>query len=416
MSDLKKHVYTIESCNHCGQCKWLLPGRMSGWDFAAMCPIHDYFHFDAYSGQGMLNISGEILSGKLTHDADLAQMLHTCTACGACDINCKNVRDMEVLDTILELRRDSVEAGFLPESRKATLEAIQQTHNIYGLPHEQRFSFLPEGFQDDPDADTVLFAGCSAYRHPETILAAIKILKAGGVKFRLLYEDEWCCGASLWRMGAHDAAEELIRRNVETFRSKGIKTVITACAECFGAFRGGYPRFVETEFQTLHITQVAAELLKQGKLQLREDGEPMTVTYHDPCMLGRLSEEYVHWDGEIQSWGVHVPEKQWRRGEFGVYEPPRELLRAIPGVTLQEMVRSHEEAWCCGHKAADMDPEFAAYTAGERRREAASIGAEVLVSCCPFCREALDAQDEYQLKYMDLTELLAANLREEGQK
>ncbi len=415
MADLNKLRYTIESCNHCGQCKWLLPGRMSGWDFAAMCPIHEYYYFDAYSGQGMLNIAGEILDGKMTHHKDLAEMLYTCTACGACDINCKNVRDMEVLDTILELRRDCVEAGYLPEVRKAEVERVVSSHNIYGLPHEDRFSFLPEDFKDDPDADTILFAGCSAYKHPETILAAIKILKAGGVKFRLLYEDEWCCGASLWRMGAHKEADELIKRNVEMFRAKGINTIITACAECFGAFRGGYPRFTETEFRTVHITQIAAELLQQGKLQLREDGEPMTVTYHDPCMLGRLSEEYVHWDGEIQSWGLHVPEKEWRRGEFGVYDSPRELLRAIPGIKLQEMVRSYEEAWCCGQKGADMDPEFAAATAGERRREAASVGAEVLVSCCPFCREALDVEDEYKLKYVDLTELLADNLREEGQ-
>lgn len=414
MADLNEFRYTIESCNHCGQCKWLLPGRMSGWDFAAMCPIHDYYNFDAYSGQGMLNIAGEILNGTLTHSKDLSDMLHSCTGCGACDVNCKNVRDMEVFDTVLELRRDSVEAGFLPDSCRITAENVEKEHNIYGLSHAQRFSCLPEDFEDDPDSDTVLFAGCSVYRHPETLLAAIRILKAGGVKFRLLYENEWCCGASLWRSGQHDAAKALINRNVELFSSLGIRTVITACAECFGTFRSGYPRFAECKFRTVHITQVAAELIEQGRLHLRNNGKKLSVTYHDPCMLGRLSEEYVPWHGEIRSYGLHVPPKQWRRGEFGVYEPPRTVLRAIPGIELHEMVRGYEEAWCCGHDAVGVDPELAARTANERRREAVSSGAEAIVSCCPFCRESLDNKDEYDLKYIDLTELLADRLTEEG--
>lgn len=413
MSDLKELKYYIESCNHCGQCKWLLPGRMSGWDFAAMCPIHEYYNFDAYSGQGMLNIAGEILGGKLSHTPELAKMLHTCTGCGACDINCKNVRDMEVMDTILELRRDNAEAGFLPEALKKTAANVEAEHNIYGLPHARRFACLPPDFQDDSDADTVLFAGCSVYQYPETLLAAIKILKAGGVKFRLLFEDEWCCGASLWRSGQYDRAEALVKRNVALFETLGITTVITACAECFGAFRDGYPRFTECHFETKHITQVAAELIEQGKFRLRDNGETITVAYHDPCMLGRLSEQYVPWQGEIRSYGLHVPAKEWRRGEFGVYEPPRAVLNAIPGITLTEMVRGYEEAWCCGHDAAAVDPELAAFTADERRREATAVGADAIVSCCPFCRESLDADGEHPMQYLDLTELLADRLTEE---
>ena len=127
MSDLKALRYTIESCNHCGQCKWLLPGRMSGWDFASVCPINDYYHFDAYSGQGMLNIAGEVLNGTISHSKELAELLHACTACGACDVNCKNVRDMEVLDTVYELRRDGAEAGFLPENRKQTVQNVEKS-------------------------------------------------------------------------------------------------------------------------------------------------------------------------------------------------------------------------------------------------------------------------------------------------
>ena len=412
MSDLKAFQYTMESCNHCGQCKWLLPARATGWDFAVVCPIYDHFSFDAYSGQGIVNVAQEILQGRLQHDEDIAGLLHRCTGCGACDVNCKSVRDMEVLGTILELRRDNAEAGFLPEPKKAVGDRIESTHNIYGLPHSERFSWLPEGFTDDPDSDTALFVGCSVYKHPETALAAIRILKAGGVKFRLLYEEEWCCGAQLWRSGQHERAKALIERNVETFRRLGVKRLITACAECFGSFRNGYPRFVPTEFETVHISQIAAQLLRENRLTLREDARAVTLTYHDPCMLGRLSEPYVPWEGEIRSYGLHVPEKQWQRGENGVYDPPREVLRAIPGVTLNEMPRCLEDSWCCGAYAADIDPAFARRTADERRREAASVAAEGIVSSCPFCRESLTGDADDSLPYYDLTEFLAAHLKE----
>ena len=407
LSDLR---FTMESCNHCGQCKWIMPAKMHGWDFSEMCPIHAFYHFDAYSGQGLLNIAWERLDGKLEYGDGLEDLIYSCTACGACDACCKVVRDMEVLDTIYALRADCAEHGTLPASLLETAEKVQTSHNIYGLPHAERFAWLPEDFEDDPDADTALFVGCSAYRQPEIALSAIRILKAGGVRFKLLREDEWCCGASLWRAGMVREAGELIRRNVETFRAHGIKTVITACAECFGSFRNGYPRFVETDYETLHISQVAAQLLEDGKLHLRQ-AEPLVVTYHDPCMLGRLSEKYVHWQGEIRAYGLHVPEKQWRRGDHGVYDAPRKILEAIPGVTLREMVRNKECNFCCGAPSAATDPELARWTGEERRREAAATGAETIVSACPFCREALDGDSGPDC--VDLCVLLARRLCEE---
>jgi Fe-S oxidoreductase len=377
---------------------------MHGWDFAEICPIHAFYGFDACSGQGQLFIAREIMEGKLAHSEGLMKLMHACTACGACDVNCKSVRDMELLETILALRHDGAEAGFVPEHLKAAAENVKATHNPCGLPHADRFAWVPEGYEDDPGAEVGLFVGCSVYRRPETALAAMKLLKAGGVRFRLL-RDEWCCGLALWQGGLREAAEECVLHNIETIRASGVKTVVTACAECFGSFRAVYPRYAELPFETKHISEIAADLLREGRLRLRPLEKPLTVTYHDPCMLGRRSEPWVPWEGEIQSWGLHVPEKHWNRGEFGVYEPPREALRAIPGLTLVEMPRSREEAWCCGAHAAAVDPELTAFAAAERRREAASTGAEAIVSACPACREALGAEAEDALPYYDLTEL-----------
>ena len=413
MSELNRFRYTMESCNHCGQCKWILPHRMSGWDFAEICPIHWHFSFDAYSGQGLVNIAREVMEGRLERTDELADMVHTCAGCGACDINCKSVRDMEVMETIHELRHDLARSGHVPEACLRMAETLSSSHSLYGTPKADRFSWLPDDYRDDPASDTVLFAGCSASRDPGPVLAAIRILKAGGIHFRILREEEWCCGGALWRTGQQEAAEDLILHNTEAFRKAGIRTVITACAECFGAFRSIYPRFGKTEFRTVHISQIAADLIREGKLTFRPDEEPMTVTYHDPCLLGRLSEEYVPWEGEIRSYGLHVPEKHWNRGEFGVYQEPRTVLAAIPGIEVREMPRRVEEAWCCGYWSGLADLECAAATAEERTREARSTGAEAIVSCCPFCEAALSGADP--LPVIDLAELVASRLAEEVQ-
>ncbi len=413
MEQLKKHEYSMDSCNHCGQCKWILSPKMSGWDFAEICPIHQYHCFDAYSGQGLLNISKEVLTGRLKIGEGLEKVLYSCTHCGACDVNCKNVRDIEVLETIHALREICAKEGTVPEALVKKAENVEASHNIYGLPHAQRFAWLPEDYTDDEDADTALFVGCSAYTHPEIALAAIKILRAGGVKFKLLHEDEWCCGADVWRSGQRDKAEKIIARNVDTFRAHGVKKLITACAECFGSFRAIYPRFCEMDIEILHISQVALGLLKEGAIELKAMEKPLKVTYHDPCMLGRLSESYVHWEGEIKPFGLHVPEKQWRRGEKGVYLEPRELLKAIPGLELAEMPRNLEDSYCCGAPSAETDPEMSAFAAYERRREAESTGAEAVVSCCPFCLDALAGEGD-GLRSVDLCVLLADCLKEGG--
>ncbi|MBE6967943.1 MAG: (Fe-S)-binding protein [Ruminococcaceae bacterium] len=412
MSRLNDFEYTMSSCNHCGQCKWILPSRMHGWDFSEICPIYKQFGFDAYSGQGLINIAKERMNGVLEYGDGLEEMLYTCSACGACDVNCKSVRDMELLETIYALREDCAEAGYIPEVLQETARNIEAEHNIYGLPHEERFAFLDGIDIEENDCDVVLFAGCSAYRHPENILAAIKILQKGGVRFRLLREEEWCCGGGLWRTGQRAEAEKLIRRNCETFGARGVKKIITVCAECYGSFRSIYPRFVDTEFDTVHISEIAAELLRSGNLQPKAQEKVLRVTYHDPCMLGRLSEPYVHWEGIIKPYGIHEPEKQWRRGEHGQYSAPREVLKAMPGVELLEMPRNMEESFCCGAGGgtASVNPRLAVKTADERRREALSVDAELLVSSCPFCQDALDANGENSIPYADLSVLLADRL------
>ncbi len=428
MDELNDFRHTMQSCNHCGQCKWILGPKMRGWDFAEVCPIHQRFHYDAYSGQGLLNIAQELLEGTLSYEPGLVDLIYSCTTCGACELNCKSVRDMEVIDTILALRTHCVAGGHgpLPEHRSEA-DNVARTKNIYGLPHEERFAWLGPAAGDPPvagrepaatdvteadDGKTIYFVGCAtAYRYPETARNIMRILAAGGVDFELLGPGEVCCGATLWRTGQSEAFAASVRRNLEVLRRHGAKRVITGCAECYGTFRGGYPRVEQMDdIEIVHISEVIDRLLDQKRLPLKDTGPDRTLTYHDPCLLARLGEKYVPWQGEIKPYGLHEPPKEWRRGANGVYDAPRRVLRSLPGLELVEMVRNQECGYCCGAGGgvAAACPELAAWIADERLREARSTGADGLVSCCPFCRESLGHDDS--LPYHDLADLVAGAL------
>jgi Fe-S oxidoreductase len=146
---------------------------------------------------------------------------------------------------------------------------------------------------------------------------------------------------------------------------------------------------------------------------------PMKVTYHDPCHLGRQGEDYVPWDGvEKKIFGqavVYDPPRPRYNGAFGVYDAPRNVLKAIPGVELVEMERIKEGAWCCGAGggAREAYPKFSEWTAGERIEEAESTGADALVTACPWCeRNFIDAVrgTKGKLEVLDILQLVAMAL------
>lgn len=155
-------------------------------------------------------------------------------------------------------------------------------------------------------------------------------------------------------------------------------------------------------------------LINEDKIGLSKTVD-MSVTYHDPCHLGRLGEAYIPWNGvEKKIFGQIVtydPPKPRYIGARGIYEPPREILRNIPGLKLVEMPRNREFAWCCGAGGGVIDnyPDFSSWTAGERIEEAKSTGAEAIVSACPWCeRSFIDAisKNGQKMKVYDVVELI----------
>jgi len=166
------------------------------------------------------------------------------------------------------------------------------------------------------------------------------------------------------------------------------------------------------KLEVLHVTEYFDRLIKEGKLKPKK-AVNMTVTYHDPCYLGRQGEEYIHWNGKevLGDLRTYDPPKIYRRGVGGIYEPPRNVLKSIPGLKLVEMQRIKEYAWCCGAGGGvrESNPEYAMWTANERIDEAEDTGAMAIATACPWCElnfgESIKGKGS-SLKVYDIVELL----------
>ncbi len=249
----------------------------------------------------------------------------------------------------------------------------------------------------DPAAepvDVVFFAGCRYSLEEslrETVRTQVRLLQLAGLSVGLF--EDGCCGGLADKMGYAGEAAEAGNRMLAQWAAAGVKTVVTPCADCRHVFTRLYPQLEgarEHMPQVLHTVECVDQLIQDERLELTTP-VPMTVTYHDPCHLGRQGEPYVPWEGvEKKIYGqavVYDPPRPRYNGANGVYQAPRDILSAIPGLELVEMERIREAAWCCGAGGACREayPEFSAATAAERVEEAASTGAEALVTACPRC-------------------------------
>ena len=245
--------------------------------------------------------------------------------------------------------------------------------------------------------------------------AGVNLLRKAGVDVGIMGGDETCCGGRAYELGYAGELTKYAEHQIETLRTAGVRAVVTPCSDCYACFKVLYDKIgKKLEIEVYHITQYLDKLIKEGRLKLSKK-VPLNVTYHDPCHLGRLGEPWVHWQGkEIKVMGqmiVHDPPKQYRRGAKGVYETPRDILKSIPGLELVEMYRIKEYAWCCGAGGGVIDayPDFATWTGAERLREAKAVGAEAIVSACPWCkRNFLDAAKETgdRIQVYDIIELV----------
>jgi Fe-S oxidoreductase len=414
MISVEEYRRQAKMCVRCTFCKFIDLNWVTSLRFSRQCPIDTRYSFNLYSPHGLLHSALEELDGKLEFTPKLLDALYKCTLCGACDARCKRNLDIEVLQVIENLRVRCVEQGKgpMPEHKKMA-ENVRKTKNEYGKPHEDRFKWLTQDVKLAKKADIVYFVGCnSAYQQPELARATARILKKTGTEFGLL-DDEWCDGNYVLATGQVDLARELAEHNVKEIEKSGARTVLASSAECYKSLKVDYPKLLgksteDMPYTTLHITEYLDQLMKDGKLEFKK-GLPMKVTYHDPCNLGRLSEPWQEW---VPNYVRVIPiGKVWRRGDRGIYDPPRNILKGIPGIELVEMERSRSNAWCagsCGGTALAF-PDFALWTAGERLEEAQATGAEAIITSSPDVKEILTRaakEKKVKMPIYDITEII----------
>jgi Fe-S oxidoreductase len=397
--------HDIKKCVRCSLCKLVPLPTIQQTQFTSACPPVDEYHFHAYSGGGMQVMALALLDGRITVDGDLARIVSACTTCGLCDVACKFIMAAERQDVILALKEHVVESGLgtAPEVENKP----EPIHWADGL----GLKTLPAS-----KSTVLLYVNAGANHNPEHAATARKLaqlLQRAGVDFGILGGTAPDSGIEAYWTGHRQAFETQARQVAELLDGSGAKIIVTLCGEDLGLLRSKYPRYgYALKAKVVHASEFLLPLIQKGRLRLTHR-IPKKVTYHDPCYLGRQSEPPQIWQGEErQTHGVmkyFVPPKPINYGVNGVFDAPRQVLHAIPGLHFVEMYRIREYAYCCGGGGGvpDAHPNVARSAALQRVEEARAVGAETLVTACQHCRHNLTRwQDGDSTPVVDLVDLV----------
>jgi len=416
--ELEQYKGDMEMCCRCSACKFIPMQRVNGLQYANVCPSISKYNFHSYSGGGRLNIGATMLKEGFNYTDRLLDIVYNCQMCGACGVSCNYAMDMEVMEPINEFRIKCVEDGKTHPALDKVIAGLRGHDSM--VPATGKRGDWASGLNlkdaTKEKVDVLYHVGClTSYDKNMQKLAktTAKILQKAGVDFGIAGDAESCCGGRAYQMGYKEDFLSQAKKNMAMIKEAGVKTVVTACADGYQAFKVLYDKFnLKGGLEVLHISEYIDKLMRDGRLKPRKKVD-LSVTYHDPCRLGRLGEPWIHWEGKKIPGDRFVfdPPKVYRRGTHGVYQPPRDVLKGIPGVRLTEMTRIKEYSWCCGAGGGvnESNPEFAKWTARERIEEAESTGAEAMVTACPWCEKIFSeaiSETGSTLKVYDIVELV----------
>lgn len=395
----------MKKCVRCSLCKLVPLPTIRQTRFTSACPPVDEYHFHAYSGGGLSVMALALLDGRIQADRDLAHIVSACTTCGLCDVACKFIMAAERQDVILALKEHMAEAGLGPARAAEDKPAI--AHWADGL----RLKTAPQA-----KFEVLFLAGAGARydpRHAASARRLAEILRRARVDLGILPEEPGS-GIEAWWTGQHEAFTRQAHNLRDRLDETQAKVVVTLCGEDLGLLRSKYPRHrCAPRARVVHASEFLLPLIQAGRLPLTHAFPGQRVTYHDPCYLGRQSEPPLAWQGEErQTHGVmryFTPPKPIAYGVNGVFDAPRQVLRALPGLQLVEMHRIREYAYCCGGGGGvpEAHPDVARSAALQRIAEAGDVGAEMLVTACQHCRHNLTHwQDETASTVIDLVDLV----------
>jgi Fe-S oxidoreductase len=339
-----------------------------------VCPTFFAWRSDSPTPHGRALLIHQEITGTRELDERGIEVLYQCLECSHCLTFCKPEIDIA---TIVELRRkDIVTQGKRPSGINDMADSIKEHHNPFNEPHSSRNDWIEIG--NVKGKHLFYFTGCTAaYREKKIASNTIEVLETLGNQVSVS-SDEWCCGSPLFRTGDEELGLELANHNVEMLNAIDADEIVITCPGCYRVLTKDYADHDLTLNKPVkHISQILEEHI--DKLPVNDFGS--SITYHDPCHLGRHS---------------------------SIYEEPRKVIEKVSGSSLIEMERNRDNAMCCGNGAGlrTLYPEKAKEIGSERVRQAKTTGANILVTSCPFCKNMLDSQSGDDLAVLDLPEIV----------
>ncbi len=386
-----REIIQLEACTNCCLCAEVCPAVSATGD-GNLSGVHRLGELRSImrSRSGLLRRFFGRKQPTAEQLKQFSETVYRCTLCGRCQETCPS--GILLRDLWLALRQDLVHSDAYPNKVDMIRENVAQSHNVFDEDNEERADWV-EDLREPPDhgyirdrAQVVYFTGCVAAYFPlaqQIPMALSQVLVTANVDFTLLGEEEWCCGFPLLGAGLREHMQDLIEHNIDAVKQKGAHTVVFACPSCHQMWREFYPH----EFEIYHVTQYLFQLITSGDLQLNE--LELTVTYHDPCDLGRGSREY---------------------------EAPREVIRSIPGVQLIEMAHNRENCLCCGGggNLEMVDSTLSADIAKAKIDEVLHTQAEAVVTACQQCVRTMATyarRNKIPVEVMDIVQLVQRALR-----
>ncbi len=392
-----RQLAEIDACTRCGNCLDLCSAYTGSGDVS----ISPKKKMEKLKGMvdSRYGILSKIFGKKEISRKDIAAIskaAYECTMCSRCEVDCHIGINLQ--DLWLKLREILVEEGSYPEALDMLRDRIQKGKNVSFDTNEGRVNWIAP-VQDIPEdryvkekADVIYFVGCVSSFSPRVFKiprSIVQILKSADVDFALLGDEEWCCGFPLLTSGFKQDFLDFAKHNIERINNTGAKYLVTSCPSCFHMWKHTYREAgndTEMNFEVLHTVEYLYRLAKEKALKLNP--LEFTVTYHDPCDLGRNS---------------------------GIYDDPRNLIKMIPGVKFVELENSKDRTTCCGGggNVEAVDNQLAAGIARIKAQEIIKTGADIAVTSCQQCvRTILQAlkKEGAKIKAMDISELVLMSI------
>lgn len=361
-------------CLECGECR-------------GGCPIA--WGREQYSPRLFVQRAMFGFEDRVLKDPDL----WSCLTCGLCNERCPS--GVDYTGFMRDLRARAFEDGMRGVSCHGGLIQLIMEIQAAGL-KQNRTDWLSEDLETSESGEYLFYTGCLPYFQIlfedtstdslQSATGALKLLNKLGIA-PIVSNDERCCGHDFLWSGDMNGFEKLAQYNLEAIRKSGAEKVVFYCPECYETFRTDYVKhFGELGFEPIHLTKFLVEHPDFGKLTFEE--EPCTVTYQDPCRLGRFA---------------------------GIYEEPRDLIRSLPGVRLIEMDKERTNSVCCGSSQWSNCFSYSKQIQMDRLKEAQDTGAEVLVTACPKCKIHFDCalhRDDMGLDIKDLVTMVVDRIRQ----